>query len=113
MLLGHRLSFSRPLCGPRISPNPPGAHYQMIEARRAEGRHSPWRPFCYGAAKRTQATKMAVANAGEKLAPAEFPVVSGAGGVRPSWRKFGNHITVTKENTTLFASDRDMFVFLA
>lgn len=28
-------------------------------------------------------------------------------------REFGKPITVTKENTTLYASDRDMFVFLA
>jgi hypothetical protein len=37
-------------------------------------------------------------------------------GVSGHWRvpgEFGNRITVTKENTTLFASDRDMFVFLA
>jgi hypothetical protein len=27
--------------------------------------------------------------------------------------EFGNRVTVTKDNTTLFASDRDMFVFLA
>jgi hypothetical protein len=32
------------------------------------------------------------------------------------WRvpgEFGNEVTITKDNTTLFASDRDMFVFLA
>jgi hypothetical protein len=37
-------------------------------------------------------------------------------GVSGHWRvpgEFGNRITVTRENTTLFASDRDMFVFLA
>src|SRR3981081_3130896 len=37
-------------------------------------------------------------------------------GVSGHWRvpgEFGNRIAVTKENTTLFASDRDMFVFLA
>src|SRR5438067_8801265 len=37
-------------------------------------------------------------------------------GVSGHWRvpgEFGHRITVTKENTTLFASDRDMFVFLA
>src|SRR5580692_8993332 len=37
-------------------------------------------------------------------------------GVSGHWRvpgEFGNRITVTKENTTLFASDRDTFVFLA
>jgi hypothetical protein len=37
-------------------------------------------------------------------------------GVSGHWRvpgEFGDRITVTKENTTLFASDRDMFVFLA
>jgi hypothetical protein len=37
-------------------------------------------------------------------------------GVSGHWRvpgEFGNRITVTKQNTTLFASDRDMFVFLA
>jgi len=27
--------------------------------------------------------------------------------------EFGRRVTVTKENTTLYASDRDMFVFLA
>jgi hypothetical protein len=37
-------------------------------------------------------------------------------GVTGQWRvpgEFGNRVTVTKDNTTLFASDRDMFVFLA
>ena len=37
-------------------------------------------------------------------------------GVSGQWRvpgEFGNRVTVTKENTTLYASDRDMFVFLA
>jgi hypothetical protein len=37
-------------------------------------------------------------------------------GVSGQWRvpgEFGNKVTVTKDNTTLFASDRDMFVFLA
>jgi hypothetical protein len=37
-------------------------------------------------------------------------------GVSGSWRvpgEFGNRVAVTKGNTTLFASDRDMFVFLA
>src|SRR6202045_1118857 len=37
-------------------------------------------------------------------------------GVSGHWRvpgEFGNRITVTKANTTLFASDRDMFAFLA
>jgi hypothetical protein len=37
-------------------------------------------------------------------------------GVSGQWRvpgEFGNRVTVTKDNTTLFASDRDMFVFLA
>jgi hypothetical protein len=37
-------------------------------------------------------------------------------GVSGHWRvpgEFGNRITVTKQNTTLFASDRDTFVFLA
>jgi hypothetical protein len=37
-------------------------------------------------------------------------------GVSGHWRvpgEFGERVTVTKENTTLFASDRDMFVFLA
>ncbi|MGO8937081.1 MAG: DUF932 domain-containing protein [Mycobacterium sp.] len=37
-------------------------------------------------------------------------------GVTGQWRvpgEFGNKVTVTKQNTTLFASDRDMFVFLA
>lgn len=37
-------------------------------------------------------------------------------GLEGDWRvpgEFGNDITVTKDNTTLFASDRDMFVFLA
>src|SRR5437762_14385951 len=37
-------------------------------------------------------------------------------GVSGHWRvpgEFGNRITVTRENTTLFASDRDMFVSLA
>ena len=27
--------------------------------------------------------------------------------------EFGSRVTVTKDNTTLYASDRDMFVFLA
>jgi hypothetical protein len=35
---GHRLSLSRPLCGPRISPIPQRA-LPMVEARRAKGRH--------------------------------------------------------------------------
>src|SRR5215468_1098061 len=37
-------------------------------------------------------------------------------GVSGQWRvpgEFGSRVTVTKDNTTLFASDRDMFVFLA
>jgi hypothetical protein len=37
-------------------------------------------------------------------------------GVTGQWRvpgEFGRQVTVTKENTTLYASDRDMFVFLA
>ena len=37
-------------------------------------------------------------------------------GINGQWRvpgKFGRRVTVTKENTTLYASDRDMFVFLA
>ena len=37
-------------------------------------------------------------------------------GVSGQWRvpgEFGNKVTVTRANTTLFASDRDMFVFLA
>ncbi len=37
-------------------------------------------------------------------------------GVNSQWRvpgEFGNRVTVTKDNTTLYASDRDMFVFLA
>ena len=37
-------------------------------------------------------------------------------GVSGHWRvpgEFGNRVEVTKQNTTLFASDRDMFVFLA
>jgi hypothetical protein len=37
-------------------------------------------------------------------------------GVSGQWRvpgEFGRAVTVTKDNTTLFASDRDMFVFLA
>ena len=37
-------------------------------------------------------------------------------GVSGQWRvpgEFGNKVTVTKDNTTLYASDRDMFVFLA
>ena len=37
-------------------------------------------------------------------------------GVNGTWRvpgEFGQRVTVTKDNTTLFASDRDMFVFLA
>ena len=37
-------------------------------------------------------------------------------GVSGQWRvpgEFGSRVTVTKENTTLYASDRDMFVFLA
>ena len=37
-------------------------------------------------------------------------------GVTGQWRvpgEFGNNVTVTQANTTLFASDRDMFVFLA
>ena len=37
-------------------------------------------------------------------------------GISGDWRvpgEFGNRIQVTKENTTIFASDRDMFVFLA
>ena len=37
-------------------------------------------------------------------------------GVTGTWRvpgEFGRRVTVTKDNTTLFASDRDMFVFLA
>src|SRR5258706_13043324 len=37
-------------------------------------------------------------------------------GVSGHWRvpgEFGERVTVTKANTTLFASDRDMFVFLA
>lgn len=37
-------------------------------------------------------------------------------GVTGDWRvpgEFGNRVVVTKENTTLYASDRDMFVFLA
>ena len=37
-------------------------------------------------------------------------------GVSGTWRvpgEFGNRVTVDKQNTTLFASDRDMFVFLA
>jgi hypothetical protein len=37
-------------------------------------------------------------------------------GVSGQWRvpgEFGSRVTVTKDNTTLYASDRDMFVFLA
>ena len=37
-------------------------------------------------------------------------------GISGDWRvpgEFGKAVTVTKDNTTLFASDRDMFVFLA
>jgi hypothetical protein len=37
-------------------------------------------------------------------------------GVSGDWRvpgEFGRRVTVSRENTTLFASDRDMFVFLA
>jgi hypothetical protein len=37
-------------------------------------------------------------------------------GITGQWRvpgEFGQRVTVTKDNTTLFASDRDMFVFLA
>jgi Domain of unknown function (DUF932) len=37
-------------------------------------------------------------------------------GVTGQWRvpgEFGHKVTVTKDNTTLYASDRDMFVFLA
>jgi len=37
-------------------------------------------------------------------------------GINGDWRvpgEFGREITVTRDNTTLFASDRDMFVFLA
>jgi hypothetical protein len=37
-------------------------------------------------------------------------------GIHGDWRvpgEFGREIAVTKDNTTLFASDRDMFVFLA
>jgi hypothetical protein len=37
-------------------------------------------------------------------------------GVNGSWRvpsEFGQRVAVTKQNTTLYASDRDMFVFLA
>src|SRR5271155_2177207 len=37
-------------------------------------------------------------------------------GVSGQWRvpgEFGKRVTVTKDNTTLYASDRDMFVFLA
>ncbi len=37
-------------------------------------------------------------------------------GVSGQWRvpgEFGNRVTITKDNTTLFASDRDIFVFLA
>jgi hypothetical protein len=37
-------------------------------------------------------------------------------GVTGTWRvpgEFGRRVTVTKDNTTLYASDRDMFVFLA
>jgi hypothetical protein len=37
-------------------------------------------------------------------------------GVSGQWRvpgEFGSRVTITKENTTLYASDRDMFVFLA
>jgi hypothetical protein len=37
-------------------------------------------------------------------------------GITGTWRvpgEFGQRVTITKENTTLFASDRDMFVFLA
>jgi len=37
-------------------------------------------------------------------------------GIHGTWRvpgEFGNDVVVTKDNTTLFASDRDMFVFLA
>lgn len=37
-------------------------------------------------------------------------------GVSGDWRvpgEFGNRVDVTRENTTLYASDRDMFVFLA
>ena len=37
-------------------------------------------------------------------------------GISGDWRvpgEFGHAITVTKDNTTLYASDRDMFVFLA
>lgn len=37
-------------------------------------------------------------------------------GVTGQWRvpgEFGNAVDVTKDNTTLFASDRDMFIFLA
>ena len=37
-------------------------------------------------------------------------------GITGQWRvpgEFGQRVTITKDNTTLFASDRDMFVFLA
>jgi hypothetical protein len=37
-------------------------------------------------------------------------------GINGRWRvpgEFGQRVTVTKDNTTLFSSDRDMFVFLA
>jgi len=37
-------------------------------------------------------------------------------GISGQWRvpgEFGQRVTVTRDNTTLFASDRDMFVFLA
>src|SRR5215472_15191203 len=37
-------------------------------------------------------------------------------GITGQWRvpgEFGQRVTVKKDNTTLFASDRDMFVFLA
>jgi hypothetical protein len=37
-------------------------------------------------------------------------------GINGQWRvpgEFGRRVTVTKDNTTLYASDRDMFVFLA
>lgn len=48
--------------------------------------------------------------------PAEMLVDKFGDGVTGQWRvpgEFGKAVTVTKENTTLYAGDRDMFVFLA
>ena len=53
MLICHTLSISRPLCGPRNSPQSPRRALPLLEARRAEGRHSPWRPFCFRSSSET------------------------------------------------------------